>query len=778
MMDRLKKIASVFGAANGLLILFLGLTAALLMTVNIDSIPQALEVGSIAGKDIKADQNYEIVDEKSTEKFREEAEEGILPVYDFDQTIEAEIKDHIHSAFTAARELLVAASRSNKKIKPAELETQVRSTFESALGSLTDERLRILRAYRFHPALESALISLVHGVMQSPIIHDKTELISVGSGGFVLRKLSSEEQMSEEVIKEMGGIFDAESARKKLLDAGRSGFVRPANLEFLDPSAFTALKEMASDQIKPNMNYDGLETDARRQKAQANIKNVVIKIKRGESIIRSGDRFEPWHLTVIKGIRQERLKTNGFYKFAGTFLFVNLVLFIVYYYAAKYIRKFRPSRRDLVFLGMTLILFLITLRFGVFISGVLKDALPFPLTSTTLYYAIPMAAGAMLVRFILNSETALIFAVILSLFAGIFVENNLELTVFYLISGVFAAHVIAHVDKRSSVLLCGAYAGLVNALTVFSLNLLSLVTVSGSLTPEQICINLLAAFAGGLITSMMVLVLTPVCEVIFNYTTDIKLLELANLSHPLLREMIVRAPGTYHHSQLVGILSEAAAQAIGANPLLSRVACYYHDIGKMRKPHYFIENQSGDNAHDRLSPSMSALIIESHVKDGIEMAKEYKLPQRIADIIPQHQGTKLMGFFYNKAKLMEETTGPVDERDYRYPGPKPQTREAGIIMLADTVEAASRALPEKTPGKIRIVVEKMLNQHFVDEQLDECDLTLRDLHLIAEAFIKILVGIYHQRVEYENSDLKQTSSNISPLFRNRDKKTPSVPGAS
>ncbi|MDO8518628.1 MAG: HDIG domain-containing protein, partial [Deltaproteobacteria bacterium] len=589
------------------------------------------------------------------------------------------------------------------------------------------------------------------------------------------------EEISEEVIHRPDKVSDLDEAQKRLLKAKKNTF-RGVNLEFLDPQAFTVLKEFAADRLKPNVKDNGLETDARSLKARTNIKNVVIKIQRGESIIRSGDRFEPWHLTVIKGIREERLKSSGLFRFAGTFIFVNLVLLIVYFFAAKYIRKFNPSRRDMIFLGSTLILFLVTLRFGVFLSDVLRDALPFSVSQATIYYVIPMAAAAMLVRFILNSETALVFAVVLSLFAGIFVENNLELTVFYLISGVFAAHVIAHVDKRSSVLLCGAYVGLVNAATIFSLNLLAQVTVAGSLTFSQMAFNMVSAFFGGVLTSMMVLILTPIAESLFNYTTDIKLLELANLSHPLLREMIVRAPGTYHHSQLVGILSEAAAQSIGANPLLSRVACYYHDIGKMRKPHYFIENQSGDNAHDRLSPSMSALIIESHVKDGIEMAREYKLPQRIADIIPQHQGTKLMGFFYSKAKQMEGTFGPVDEKDYRYPGPKPQTREAGIIMLADTVEAASRALPEKTPGKIRMTVEKLINQHFVDEQLDECDLTLKDLHLIAESFIKILIGIYHQRVEYPESDspdLKRASSesNISPLFRNRDKKNPPTPGA-
>lgn len=221
------------------------------------------------------------------------------------------------------------------------------------------------------------------------------------------------------------------------------------------------------------------------------------------------------------------------------------------------------------------------------------------------------------------------------------------------------------------------------------------------------------------------------------------------MNHPLLREMIVRAPGTYHHSQLVGILSEAGTRAIGGNWLLARVASYYHDIGKMKKPQYFIENQKGDNPHDRLSPSMSAMIIEAHVKDGIDMALEHKLPKVIADFIPEHQGTKLIGFFFDKAKKMAASDDPpIDEKRYRYNGPKPQSRESGVVMLADTIEAAVRSMSEKTPQKIRAMVEKLVNNHFVDAQLDECELTLRDLHMIVDAFVKILIGIYHQRVEY------------------------------
>jgi putative nucleotidyltransferase with HDIG domain len=269
-------------------------------------------------------------------------------------------------------------------------------------------------------------------------------------------------------------------------------------------------------------------------------------------------------------------------------------------------------------------------------------------------------------------------------------------------------------------------------------------------------------FVGGLLSCIFVLVMAPVAEMVFNYVTDIKLLELGNLNHPLLKEMIVKAPGTYHHSQLVAVLSEAAAAEIGANPLLARVGSYFHDIGKMRKPEYFIENQQGGiNRHDHLSPSMSALIIASHVKDGMEMARDHKLPQKITDFIPQHQGTKVITFFYQKALEQNDGKEEVEEKQFRYPGPRPQTREAGIILLADGVEASVRSLPEKTPQRIQGQVQKIINKNFTEEQLDDCEMTLKDLHKIADTFTRVLVGIYHQRIPYPEEEEKKAV--VTPL---------------
>jgi putative nucleotidyltransferase with HDIG domain len=258
------------------------------------------------------------------------------------------------------------------------------------------------------------------------------------------------------------------------------------------------------------------------------------------------------------------------------------------------------------------------------------------------------------------------------------------------------------------------------------------------------------ALVGGLISAGFVSGFIPVIETLFHYTTDIKLLELANLNAPLLRDLMIKAPGTYHHSVVVGNLVEAAAESINANPLLARVAAYYHDIGKASKPLYFIENQGGEeNRHDKLTPSMSALILISHIKEGAELAREKHLGQPIIDIIRQHHGTGLIKYFYERAKNQAEAHGQtVEEKDFRYPGPKPQTREAGIVMLADCVEAASRTLINPTPDRIQGMVQNIINRIFTDGQLDECELTLKNLHEIAKSFNRILNGIFHHRIDY------------------------------
>jgi putative nucleotidyltransferase with HDIG domain len=266
------------------------------------------------------------------------------------------------------------------------------------------------------------------------------------------------------------------------------------------------------------------------------------------------------------------------------------------------------------------------------------------------------------------------------------------------------------------------------------------------------------AFVGGAVgIGLLVSFALPPLETVFRVLTDVRLLELSNVNNPLLSELALKAPGTYNHSMTVGTLAEEAAKAIGANSLFCRVAAAYHDVGKMNKPEYFVENQRGSNPHDRLTPSMSALIIASHVKDGIRLARQARLPEQIVDIIPQHHGTRLMTFFYDKARRQNSTSGrEPNEDDFRYPGPKPRTREAAIFMLADGIEAAARTVDDATPNRLQEVIRKVANVIVLDGQLEECDLTFADLEKIEAALLRALTSMYHHRVEYPGFDFGRT----------------------
>jgi hypothetical protein len=340
------------------------------------------------------------------------------------------------------------------------------------------------------------------------------------------------------------------------------------------------------------------------------------------------------------------------------------------------------------------------------------------------------------------------FSLVVSVLAALITGGQVEFFMYFFLGSLVAAYGVQRCTERGTLIKAGLKVGMINLLLALSIEM-----IYGSLYSADTLIAACAGFIGGILAAIITTGFLPLMEMSFGYTTDIKLLELASLDQPLLRQLLVQAPGTYHHSVVVSNLVEATAQAVNANPLLAKVCAYYHDIGKMKKPLYFVENQtSGENRHEKLAPSMSSLILIAHVKDGVELAKEYGLGKEITDTIQQHHGTSLISYFYQKAKEKAETSGGkyagVKEEDFRYPGPKPQTKEAGLVMLADMVEAATRSLSDPTPSRIQGTVQKMINKAFSDGQLDECELTLKDLHEIAKSFNKTLSGIFHQRVKY------------------------------
>jgi hypothetical protein len=356
---------------------------------------------------------------------------------------------------------------------------------------------------------------------------------------------------------------------------------------------------------------------------------------------------------------------------------------------------------------------------------------------------VPLAAAPMIICVFMGLGGALPFAVLTAVAAAVVFKNNLAVLVFFLIIGSMGAYWIQSCRERKVFVMAGAKTGLLAAALATAVSV-----YTGHFTWPNLAWSMLFAFLGGMGSGLIAAGIVPLVEMAFGYTTDITLLELANLDRPILRQLMIEAPGTYHHSVIVGSMAEAAAAEIGANPLLAKVTGYYHDIGKINKPQYFIENQrNGKNKHDKLAPSMSSLILVSHIKEGVELARQHKLATVIVDGIHSHHGTSLIRFFYEKAKQLKGAD-MVREEDFRYPGPKPRTREAALVMLADAVEAASRTLDNPTPARIKGLVKSLIDRILSDGQLDECEITLKDLHAIAVSFNTILNGIHHNRIEY------------------------------
>ncbi len=350
-----------------------------------------------------------------------------------------------------------------------------------------------------------------------------------------------------------------------------------------------------------------------------------------------------------------------------------------------------------------------------------------------------------MVTILFDAEVGTFNVFILAMLLGILHRFNFSIVIITMIAGIVSCYTIQGVQRRSTFFKSIVYL----VLTYVSL---VLILESFKVSPAEEMLKLTGyAFANAFISPILAMGILPVFESIFGFTTNVTLLELSDLNRPLLKRLSLEAPGTYHHSILVGNLAEAAALAIGANPLMARVGAYYHDIGKMEIPEYFVENQLGiKSKHDSLTPSMSAIILSSHLKKGRAIGEDADIPDEVLNFIEEHHGTMLMSYFYNKAKEMGVDEPSVDE--YRYQGPKPQIRETAIVMLADSVEAASRTLADPKPARLRNLVQNIINDRFQSGELEECPLTLKDLAEIRESFTQILIGVFHHRIEYPDKE--------------------------
>lgn len=501
-----------------------------------------------------------------------------------------------------------------------------------------------------------------------------------------------------------------------------------------------------------------------------------VSVKRGETVVRDGAVVTAADIERLDLIEEALGDRSSMVPAAGVLLFSLAFLSVVYYFSSRNIRGFATRPKDLLLMAVVLVCLLALTRFAGFYIAVVTDIFPF-VPPGVYKYTVPVAVGAMLVRLILNAETALVFAVVAAVMSGLLIGVGMGAgagwmdgpgyTAYALIGGVAAAVGVRQCTHRSIVLRAGLKLGAVNAVTLLALSAMG-AAMPGSGLAEPFYAAL-AGVSNGVITAVLAIGVTPLLESGFRYTTNMKLLELARMDHPVLKDLAMRAPGTYHHSIVIGTLVEAAAESINANPLLARVAAYYHDIGKTKMPGYFIENAARENRHDKLTPSMSALIISSHAREGAEMARKHHLGAEIADVIRQHHGTSLITFFYQKAKDQAGEGEKVEEKNFRYPGPKPQTKEAGLVMLADSIEAASKTLKDPTADRIQYLTQKIVNKIFADGQLDECELTLKDLHAITRSFNRVLSGIYHQRIDYpEPADILREERKVEDTDNRRE----------
>ncbi len=371
-------------------------------------------------------------------------------------------------------------------------------------------------------------------------------------------------------------------------------------------------------------------------------------------------------------------------------------------------------------------------------------------SAQALSFGVPLTVGPLLVSLLMGPQAAMLLALIGALLAALIWGQPMVFFAYFLVTGVAGAHYASDGRNRMALIKAGLKGMLPGLLVVAALAL-----AQGWFFSADFLVAVFSAALGGVLAGVLAAGLAPLVEITFGYTTNVRLMELASLDQPALQELMLQAPGTYHHSLVVSSLVEAAAREIGANHLLAKVAALYHDLGKAKKGIYFVENQgAGPNRHDKLAPSMSALILTSHVKEGVELAKKHRLGQPIVDIIAQHHGTRVIHYFYSKAAEARRAAGQPDPdpEAFRYPGPRPQTREAGLVMLADTVEAACRSLDNPTPARLQGLVQQQTSKIFSEGQLDECELTLKDLNKVAKIFNTILCGIFHQRLEYPGDD--------------------------
>ena len=711
-----------------------------------------IDPGTIAPRTWIADRNLQVTDEAATKSLQARASQEVLPVYDNDRSLQADRRRQLAAFFARGRELAQAdVANDNGKPRRGEAraaDSQNRSLqqrlAESTSLKFNEDQLQLIVKNGFSSELEDRLGSLLTRILRQGVVADKELLLEHRVRGITVRELPSGRETKE---LDLFRFLDyPDQVREAIDDDFRSWVGSSAQQR-------QVMAELILANVSPNLNFNNSETLDRRRQAADSVGSVTHTFGKGEVIVRRGGRIDALQARALRLQAGDQDVAALLLTIIGTLLLLGAVAFLIW----LALGGDRPTDRSRGrMLGECLLLLTVALtgaQFGNFVAEALAGAIEREPFNVAAGYALalPYAAPALIAVLLYGRNIALVISLCFSIVVGHMVAADAQWnTVVYGLSSSFAAIFAlgnAQFGQRSMMTRAAWVVGLVNVISA-----LALVAMQGGVDGGAAALGfqLLCGLAGGFLSAAVTSFLVPVFESLLRVTTSIKLIELANPNLPLLRRLAFEAPGTFQHSLAVANLSKAGVEAVDGDSVLIHTAALYHDIGKIVRPQYFIENQQGGgNPHDKIQPSMSALILINHVKEGLELGEKYALPTPILDSIEQHHGTRLIKYFYSRAKeRCDPDTDEIREDEFRYPGPKPQSKEMGVLMLADAVEAASRTLIEPSTQKIRAVLRAVFDDCLNDGQLDQTDLTLGDLKRVEEAFHRILTNIYHRRIEY------------------------------
>lgn len=711
--------------------LFVLLTTVLLAPKQVPRYP-ILKAGDIAPSDVVVWRDTVLPDVESTEEKRRRAGLEVPPVYVMDESVVEQVKTKLEAIFSAG---------ANTRKLPL---WEAALALSKAAGQRMEVRdVEVLRALHFSREVLVTLLDLVEQIYRQGVVEDRVAVLRWAEKGVSLRRAGSER---EQLVLDVFRFFDAAGLPEVLEE-------RMASLG-IERRHRRPLASLLARLMPPNVILDRGETLSRRIRAASAVEDVVIHLNRGRVLLRRGDEVSPQMARVLESLAASSAGGIGWWPILGVFGLASSMAVMWFFY---FRREPVAEREQRVRFGSVLALLagalVLEAAFGFVLGQMAAAVVREPFDQVAVYWpALPHGTGPMLASLMFGLPVGVVFAASQAVLVAVMLNLPGNAVAYALLEAVAAAFLIQKVKDRNALTRVGLILAGVNVLFATTL---SLATLANPGLAEVLGRGLTGAL-GGVITAVLAGFFLPVLENLTGTITDIRLLELSNPNLPLLRRLATEAPGTFQHSLAMANLAEAAAEAIGANPLLARVCCYYHDVGKLVRPDYFIENQKGGkNPHDHLSPWMSALVVGKHVKNGLELARQFKLPEPIREAIATHHGTKLIHYFYTRAKQQADPDlGEVTEEKFRYPGPKPKSKEMGIILLADAVEAAARTLSEVTPGRVQGMIQQVMKSVLEDGQLDECELTLKDLEKISAAFSWVITSAAHNRIDYPGFNFK------------------------